>query len=170
MRRGGKRAAAAGDLRDLQVRSSGTARKARAAVRPLLAGAVGFVAGAWMGSAFLSHAPEAAIAMYKRSGAFTKACEAAGAEISRLRRATRFVEDCSVPIVTPLLGWEGQVIVSRTVEGKAGHDEGALVTYSVKLDGSGLDRWRVLDVKRAPNRIMLDASLLLTAPSQAVQR
>jgi hypothetical protein len=98
--------------------------------------------------------------MYKRSAAFMGACEAAGAEISKLRRTTFFVDNCSTPIVTPLFGEEGHVIVSRTVEGLANDDDGGRVIYSVKMDGRGIDNWRAIEVKRAPSGLTLDASLL----------
>lgn len=51
-------------------------------------------------------------------------CDAAGVEISRQRRATFFIDDCSTPIVTPIFGEEGRVIVRRTVEGNAHDDDG----------------------------------------------
>jgi hypothetical protein len=98
--------------------------------------------------------------MYKRSAAFIGACEAAGAEISKLRRATFFIDNCSRPIVTPLFGEEGQVIVSRTVEGLANDDDGGRVIYSVKMDGRGIDKWHAIEIKRAPTGLTLDASLL----------
>jgi hypothetical protein len=131
----------------------------------LLAGAVGLVLGVGLGRAFVYPAPEAPTAMYKRSAALVRACEAAGAEIARLRRATFFIDDCSAPIVTPLFGSEGQVIVSRTVEGFTDDDDGGRVIYSVKMDGRGVDTWRALEVRRAPNGIALDASLLPTKRS-----
>jgi hypothetical protein len=77
-----------------------------------------------------------------------------------LRRATFFIDNCSTPIVTPLFGEEGQVIVSRTVEGFTDDDDGGRVIYSVKMDGRGIDKWRALEVKQAPTGITLDASLL----------
>lgn len=98
--------------------------------------------------------------MYKRSAAFTRACEAAGAEISKLRRATFFIDNCSTPIVTPLVGEEGHVIVSRTVEGLANDGDGGRVIYSVKMDGRGIDKWHAIEVKRAPTGLTLDASVL----------
>ena len=136
----------------------------------LLAGSLGFVAGLWLGSAFISAAPDASTALYKRSNAFVGACETAGVEISRLRRAAFFIDDCSLPIVTPIFGEEGQLIVSRTVEGYADDDDGGRVTYSVKMDGRGVDKWRALDIKRAPRQLTLDASLLPTKASKATER
>jgi hypothetical protein len=116
----------------------------------------------WLGSTFVPATAEPSTAMYKRSTAFVRACQAAGAEISRLRHATFFVDDCSAPIVTPIFGEEGRVIVRRVVEGYAGDDDGGRVTYSVKMDGRGLDGWRMLEVRRAPSHLTLDASLLPT--------
>jgi hypothetical protein len=127
------------------------------------AGAVGLAAGMWLGSTFVSPALESSTAMYKRSDAFVRACEAAGAEISKLRRASFFLESCSAPIVTPILSEEGYVIVRRTVSGHADDDDGERVTYSVKMDGRAVDKWRAVEVKRAPNHLTLDASLLPTS-------
>jgi hypothetical protein len=152
----------AGESRQGQARSLGTIGTAGGY---LLAVAVGLVLGMGLGRAFVYPAPEAPTAMYKRSAAFVRACEAAGAEIARLRRATFFIDDCSAPIVTPLFGSEGQVIVSRTVEGFTDDDDGGRVIYSVKMDGRGVDTWRALEVRRAPNGLALDASLLPTKRS-----
>jgi hypothetical protein len=140
-------------------------RRGRAVGSCLLAGAVGLVFGMGLGRAFVYPAPEPPTAMYKRSGAFVRACEAAGAEIASLRRATFFIDNCSAPIVTPLFGSEGQVIVSRTVEGHASDDDSGRVNYSVKMDGRGVDTWRALEVRRAPSALTLDASLLSTRRS-----
>ena len=148
-----------------QARSPGTIRKGSVAGGYLLAGAVGLVLGVGLGRAFVYPAPEPPTAMYKRSAAFVRACEAAGAEIASLRRATFFIDDCSAPIVTPLFGSEGQVIVSRTVEGFTDDDDGGRVIYSAKMDGRGVDKWRVLEIKRAPSGLTLDASLLPTRRS-----
>lgn len=147
------------------ARSSGTIRKGSVAAGYVLAGAVGLVLGMWLGRAVVYPAPGPPTAMYKRSAALAQACKAAGAEISRLRRVTFFVDDCSAPIVTPLFGYEGQVIVTRTVEGRADDDDGGRMTYSVKMDGRGVDKWRALEVRRAPGAITLDASLLPTKRS-----
>jgi hypothetical protein len=167
VRRGSRGAPPAGEFRPAQGRSSGAIRKRRAAGSHLLAGAVGIVAGACLAAHFLGHTPEPSTALYKRASAFTRACETAGAEISTLRRATFFIDECSAPIVTPIFGQEGHVIVSRTVEGHADDDDGERVTYSVKMDGRGIDKWHILEVKRAPNRLTLDASLLATKRSAA---
>ena len=151
-----------------QAHSSGMIRRGgRAVASYLLAGAVCFGLGVGLGKAFVYLAPEPSTVMYKRSGAFVRACEAAGAEIASLRRATSFIDKCSAPIVTPLFGHEGQVIVSRTVEGHADDDDGERVTYSVKMDGRGVNGWRALEIKRAPSALTLDASLLLTNRSAA---
>jgi hypothetical protein len=141
---------------------SGLSVKGRVIGRYALAGGIGFVAGLWLGNTFISPALQSSTAMYKRPGAFVRVCEAAGAEIAKLRRAAFFVDDCSAPIVTPIFGEEGQVIVRRTVEGHADDDDGGRLTYSVKMDGRGVDRWRALEVKRAPSQLTLDASLLPT--------
>jgi hypothetical protein len=152
----------AGESRQGQARSLGTIGTAGG---HLLAVAVGLVLGMGLGRAFVYPAPEAPTAMYKRSAAFVRACEAAGEEIAKLRRATFFIDDCSAPIVTPLFGAEGLVIVRRTVEGIADDDDGGRVTYSVKMDGRGVDKWSALEVKRAPSGLTLDASLLPTKRS-----
>lgn len=116
-------------------------------------------------SVFLSSTPEPPTALYMRSNALVRACEAAGAEISRLRRVTFFIDDCSAPVVTPIIGEEGRMIVRRTVEGEADDDDGARVTYSVKMDGHSIDKWRAVEVKLAPSRLTLDVSLLPTTRS-----
>jgi hypothetical protein len=140
----------------------------RIVVGYLLAGVVGLVLGMGLGRAFVYPAAEPPIAMYKRSAAFMRACEAAGAEISRLRRTTFFIDDCSAPVVTPLFGAEGQLIVSRTVEGRTDDDDRGRAIYSVKMDGRGVDRWQVLEIKRAPSGLTLDASSLLPAKRSAL--
>lgn len=126
----------------------------------VLAVMVGLVLGAGLGRALVYPPAEPATAMYRRSAALGGACEAAGAEISKLRRATLFVDNCSLPVVTPLLGEEeGQVIVTRMVEGAP--DDGApRVIYSVKMDGRGTEKWQVLELRRAPRGPTLDASVL----------
>jgi hypothetical protein len=148
----------AGEVERGQVRAAGAIRKASVAGGYLLAAAVGLVVGMGLGRALVYPAPEPPTAMYKRSGAFVRACEAAGEEIAMLRRAPVFIDDCSVPIVTPLFGAEGLVIVRRTVEGVA--DDDGRVTYSVKMDGRGTDKWSALEIKQAPSGLTLDASLL----------
>jgi len=150
--------------------SSSAIRKGRGAAGYLLAGAFGVGAGLWLGSVFSSPAPDASTALYKRSTAFVQACETAGVEISRLRRATFFIDDCSKPIVTPIFGEEGQLIVTRTVQGHADDDDGERVSYSVKMDGRGVNRWRAIEVKRVPSHLTLDVSLLPTKASKATQR
>jgi hypothetical protein len=152
----------AGESQREPARSSATIGRGRRAGGYVLAAAAGLVAGVWLGSAFVPPAPEPSTAMYKRSTAFMRACQAAGAEIARLRRTTVFIDDCTVPIVTPIFGEEGQVIVRRIVEGYAGDDDAGRVTYSVKMDGRGVDGWRMLEVRRAPSHLTLDASLLPT--------
>lgn len=130
--------------------------------------AVGLLAGIVAGVCLvvlLIAKPEAGTALYKRATAFTLACEAAGVELSMLRRALFFTDDCTAPIVTPVLGQEGYLIVSRTAEGHTDGDDGGRVRYSVKMDGRATDKWRIVEVKRAPNRLTVDASLLPTASS-----
>jgi hypothetical protein len=146
-------------------RSPGMLHKASVTGGYLLASVIGLVLGMALGRAFVYPPPEPPTAMYKHAMAFVRACEAAGAEISTLRRATFFLDSCALPIVTPLLSEEGQVIVSRTVEGFTDDDDGGRVTYSVKMDGRGVDKWRAIEVKRAPNGLMLDSSLLVTRRS-----
>jgi hypothetical protein len=148
-----------GEAEREQVRAPGAIRKGSVAGGYLLAAAVGVVLGMGLGRALVFPAPEPPSAMYKRSAAFVRACEAAGEEIAKLRRATFFIDDCSAPIVTPLFGAEGLVIVRRTVEGIADDDDGGRVTYSVKMDGRDVDKWSALEIKRAPSGLTLDASL-----------
>jgi len=155
----------AGEAERGQAHASGGISKASVAGGYLMAAAVGLVLGMVVGRALVFPAPEPPSAMYKRSGAFVRACEAAGEEIAKLRRATFFIDDCSAPIVTPLFGAEGLVIVRRTVEGVADDDDGGRVTYSVKMDGRGVDKWSALEIKRAPGGLTLDASLLPTKRS-----
>ncbi len=162
---GGPRLPQAAPVRRVEARSSGTIRKGSVAGSYLLAVAVGLALGMGLGRAFVYPEPEPPTAMYKRSAAFVRACEAAGAEIASLRRATFFIDDCSAPIVTPLFGHEGQVIVSRTVEGLTDDVDGGRVIYSVKMDGRGIDKWRALEIRRAPSGLTLDASLLPTKRS-----
>jgi hypothetical protein len=162
LRRAAQVLAAAGNRQRAEAHSAGSMRNRIATGRYALAVGVGLVVGLWLGSTFLSSALQSSSALYKRSGAFVRACEAAGAEIAKLRRAAFFIDDCSAPIVTPIFGEEGYMIVRRTVEGYADDDDGGRVTYSVKMDGRGVDRWRALEVKRAPSQLTLDASLLPT--------
>ena len=155
-------ASPAGESERGPARSSATSGKGRRAGGYVLAAVAGLFVGVWLGSALVPAASEPSTAMYKRSTAFMRACQAAGAEIARLRRTTVFIDDCTAPIVTPIFGEEGQVIVRRIVEGFAGDDDGGRVTYSVKMDGRGIDGWRMLEVRRAPSQLTLDASLLPT--------
>ena len=57
------------------------------------------------------------------------------------------------------------MIVRRTVEGDANDDEAGAGPLSVKMDGRGVDKWRALEVNRAPSGLSLDASLLPTKRS-----
>ncbi len=136
--------------------------KRQPVISHLLVGLLGIVAGAWLGALVFDASGPSRIALYKHAGAFRLACEAAGEEISNLRHVSIFLDDCTKPIVTPVLGQEGQLIVSRVVEGNTAADKSSRVTYSVKVDGRAADRWRILEVKRAPNQVILDASLLPT--------
>jgi hypothetical protein len=146
----------------LQLRRAAPMHKRTTTGRYALAAGVGLVVGLWLCSIFVFPAPQLSSAMYQRSGAFFRACEAAGAEIAKLRRAAFFIDDCSTPVVTAIFGEEGYMIVRRTVEGYPDDDDGGRVTYSVKMDGRGVDKWRALEVKRAPSQLTLDASLLPT--------
>lgn len=141
------------------------ASSGRAAAGYVLVGVAGIVAGMGLFSIFLSSDQSPQTALYKQSNALVRACQAAGAQISSLRRVTFFVDDCSAPIVTPIFGEQGRVIVRRTVEGEADDDDGARVTYSVKMDGRGLDKWQAIEVRLAPSRLTFDASLLPTTRS-----
>ena len=152
------------------VRNEARSPRSVPAAGYLLVGAASLAAGVWLGSVSVSHTPDSSTALYKRSTAFVRACETAGVEISRLRRAAIFVDDCSAPIVTPIFGEEGHLIVRRTVEGNAADDDGGRVTYSVKMDGRGVDKWRAIEIKRAPSRLTLDVSLLPTKASTAAER
>ena len=111
---------AAVDLRPGQhesAQSSDTVHKAKSTRGYRLAAVAGIGLAILLGVAILYSPAKQTIALYKRSAAAVQACEAAGAEIARLRRATLFMDDCSTPVVTPLFGSEGQVIVTRTVAG-----------------------------------------------------
>jgi len=154
--------AASGESRAVRSRWSSTIFRGSKAGGYVLAGLVG---ATLLFSVVLSSTPETATAIYQRSGSFVHACEAAGTEISRLRRSTIFMDDCSAPVVTPIFGEEGRVIVRRTVEGEPHDDDGAPVTYSVKMDGRSVDEWHAVEVRLAPSRLTLDASLLSTTRS-----
>jgi len=159
---------AAVDLRPGQhesAQSSDTVHKAKATRGYRLAAVAGIGLAISLGVALFYSPAKQTIALYKRSAAAVQACEAAGAEIARLRRATLFMDDCSTPVVTPLFGSTGQVIVTRTVQGDADDDDGGRVSYSVKMDGRGVDTWHVLQVRRAPSELTLDASRLPTGGS-----
>lgn len=139
----------------------------------MLMGAICLVAAVGLGGAVLSRATEDSTAMFKRSAASAQACEAAGAELKTLQRESFLVDDCSLAIVTPVLGEEGRVILSRTLQWHVDDIDGEPTTYSLKMDGRGFDKWRVLDVKRAPSRLTVDVSLLpatRSAVSSTAQR
>jgi hypothetical protein len=134
------------------------------ATRYALAGAIGLAASVWLGSCVVCPS-DPSTALYKRSAAFVQACEAAGLEIAKLRSASSFLDDCSAPIVTPIFDEEGYVLVRRSVEAVTDDDGGRRVTYSVKMDGRGVDRWHAVKIKRAPSQLTLDVSLLPTTRS-----
>lgn len=148
-------------LRRIQARLPGFGRGNRAFGCYILAGVVCLA----LCCAFLSPATEDSTALFKRSEAFVQACEVAGAEITALRRASFLVDDCSRPIVTPVLGEEGRLIIRRTLQGHVNDGDGEPTTYSLMMDGRGFDNWRVLQVKRAPGQLTLDVSLLLATRS-----
>jgi hypothetical protein len=106
------------------------------------------------------------IPLYERADAAREACTDAGAELAALWGASkRLADDCFAPRVTRVVGQPGKLIVTRTV--KDTHNESS--TYSVMTDGRGTDRWRVVDVRRAPSNLSLDASLLATQQPRALQ-
>src|SRR4029453_16094198 len=77
----------AGERQRAQTHPVGRLCKARVAGCYALAGAVGLAAGIWLGSTFVSPVLESSTAMYKRSDAFVRACEAAGGGGGRSRCA-----------------------------------------------------------------------------------
>lgn len=145
------------------AQSCDAVQKAKATRGYRLAAVGGIGLAISLGVAIFYSPAKQTIALYKRSAASVQACEAAGAEIARLRRATLFMDDCSAPVVTPLFGCKGQVIVTRTVQGDADDDDGGRVSYSLKMDG--IDTWLPLQVRRAPSELTLDASRLPTGGS-----
>jgi hypothetical protein len=91
---------------------------------------------------------EADVPQYQRRAASEAACEAAAAEISRLRLQSpiKFVDDCLQPKVTPVSNEPGQVIVTRVVEVQIGRATTARKTYSALMDGRRADAWRMIQV------------------------
>lgn len=135
-----------------------------------LLGTVALAIVAALGYVAVPHASKGA-ALYQRAAAPHDACKAAAAAILALRKGepTIFLDDCAAPIVTSISNQRGHLIVTRVVD--AGKRQ--LATYSVLVDGNASDSWLVLEVRRAPNKLTLDASLLTTngavAPEQAQQ-
>lgn len=106
------------------------------------------------------------VSLYQRSTAAQDACKAAAAEISAARgeRATAFADNCKAPVVTAIWNHPGHVIVTRVVEAPAGSGKDERQVYSVRMNGSGHDLWRFLELKVAPNMLVLDASQLSMKP------
>lgn len=124
---------------------------------------VGLVAVAGAGAVLLLGGNKN-IPLYERAAAAREACTEAGAELAALLGASkRLVDDCFAPRVTQVLGQPGKLIVTRTVKDALNERS----TYSVMTDGRGTDRWRVVDVRLAPNSLSLDASLLVTQQAKA---
>jgi hypothetical protein len=101
-----------------------------------------------------------AVAMYEREGANAQACWVAEIAIAghRAPAATAFASDCLMPVVTPLWTKPGFVIVTRTLKDSEGITGAKPRTFSVLLDGSRTDRWRIVDVKSSPGELTLDAT------------
>ena len=131
-----------------------------------------------LGYIAVPHAPDD-LALYQHASAPHEACKAAAAAILALRngQSTIFLDDCATPIVTRISNQRGQLIVTRVVDAPFDAGKRQLATYSVLVDGSAASTWRVLEVRRAPNKLTLDASMLTTngapngteAPQQALQ-
>ena len=138
----------------------------------LLAGLALVIVGAVGYFAAIPFNSEAGRALYQRTAAAQQACKAAADAILALRKGqtTSFVDDCAEPTVTQMSNLRGQLIVTRVIDTPCDTAKHQQVTYSVMVDGQGKDRWRILEVKLAPNKITLDASLLLTATPAAARR
>ncbi len=124
-----------------------------------------------LGYVAVPHAPDD-LALYQHASAPREACKAAASAILALRKgqSTVFVDDCAAPIVTRISNQRGQLIVTRVVDAPYDSGKRQLETYSVLVDGNTASTWRVLEVRRAPNKLTLDASMLTTnteAPQQA---
>lgn len=117
-----------------------------------------------LGYAAVPHAPDD-LALYQHASAPHEACKAAAGAILALRKgqSTIFLDDCAAPIVTRISNQPGHLIVTRVVDTTFDAGERALATYSVLVDGNAASTWRVLEVRRAPNKLTLDASLLMTS-------
>jgi hypothetical protein len=103
---------------------------------------------------FVSAGWEADVPQYQRRAASEAACEAAAAEISRLRLQSpiKFVDDCVQPNVTAVPNEPGHVIVTRLVEVRIGRAT-ARKTYSALMDGRHTDAWHMIHVGSAPNEL-----------------
>ncbi|MBL6615964.1 MAG: hypothetical protein ISP45_18270 [Reyranella sp.] len=136
----------------------------------LLLGTVALMIVAALGYLAVPRASDG-LALYQRASAPHDACKAAANAIVALHKdqSTIFLDDCAAPIVTRVSNQRGHLIVTRVVD--AGKRQ--LATYSVLVDGNASDAWLVLEVRRAPNKLTLDASLLTTngaaIPEQAQQ-
>jgi hypothetical protein len=97
---------------------------------------------------------EADVPQYQRRAASQAACEAAAAEISRLRLQSpiKFVDDCLQPKITPVSNKPGHLIVTRVVEMQIGRGT-TRKTYSALMDGRRVDGWRMIQVESAPNEL-----------------
>ena len=121
-----------------------------------------------------AHSPHD-IALYQRASAPLEACNAAATAILALPKgqSTIFLDSCTTPIVTLDSNQRGHLIVTRVVEAPTDAGTRQMATYSVLVDGNTADKWRVLEVRRAPNKLTLDASMLTTngtnVPQQAQQ-
>jgi hypothetical protein len=114
--------------------------------------------------------PEPTTAMYQRDAAPRAACQAAAVAMSALRpmAGLTVVDDCDAPTVTEVLSDPGLFIVTLDVEEQGDDLRGRRRTYSVMIDGRAFDKWRILDVKLAPNFLTLDASPLTSALSASL--
>lgn len=97
---------------------------------------------------------EADVPQYQRRAASEAACEAAAAEISRLRPQSpiKFLDDCLQPKVTPVSNKPGHLIVTRVVEVRIAGAT-AKKTYSALMDGRRADAWHMIQVGSAPNEL-----------------
>jgi hypothetical protein len=102
------------------------------------------------------------MAMYQRETAPRDACKAAALAIPAFRAMSglTFAGDCDAPTVTEVLNEPGHFIVTLDMEERRDGFRDRRRTYSVMIDGRGFDKWRILDVKLAPNTLTLDASQL----------
>jgi hypothetical protein len=115
--------------------------------------------------------PETSTAMYQRETAPRSACKAAAVAMSAFRAISglTFADDCDAPTVTEVLNEPGLFIVTLDMEEQGGGLRSRRRTYSVMIDGRGIDKWRILDVKLAPNTLTLDASKLASDLSASLE-